>query len=207
MSIFLTETKFGSESHNTNLDTTGHQTMTGNGRPWRDQISDALILKVQGVGISTDAAEGTIVFAANADYNTDYLYCNIQLNHDKDLTSSIYPHIHYFQAEDHIPNFLLEYRWQINLGTKVTSWTKLKCNTNAIAYTSETINNIAYASAITVPEGTTLSDIVQFRIYRDTTNDSTSFTGADPYTAAVHITSFDIHFQLNSIGSTDEYTK
>jgi hypothetical protein len=198
---------FGDSSNYTNISSSGHQTMVGNARPWRDQLTDSLTIKVQGTGISTNASESTVEFATNADYNTDYLYCNIQLNHDKDLTASISPHIHFFQAENNIPNFLLEYRWQKNLRAKTTAWTKLKCNSLAVAYTSGTINNIAYSAAIAVPVGTALSDIVQFRIYRDTTNDSGEFTGADPYTAAVGITAFDVHFQINSLGSDDEYTK
>lgn len=194
-------------SNYTAFDETGHQTMVGTARPWRDQLTDALNLKVQGSGLALNVTESTVEFAANADYPTDYLYCNVQLNHDKDLTASIYPHIHFFQAEDHIPNFLLEYRWQKNLGAKTTAWTKLKCNTLAQEYTSGTINQIAYSAAIAAPEGTAISDILQCRIYRDITNDSEAFTGADPYTAVVGVTAFDLHFQINSLGSTDEYTK
>jgi hypothetical protein len=139
------------------------------------------------------------------------MFCNIQLNHDKDLISSIYPHIHWFQEKNYSPNFLLEYRWQINGGTKVTSWTKLVCNSLAYIYSSGSIHQISYASAILVPIGTTLSDIIQFRVYRDTTNVSGLFPGNCPYNtggnATVMMLAFDIHFQLNSIGSTDEYIK
>lgn len=199
--------KFGSETNYSQFDTTGHQTMVGTARPWRDQLADALSLKVQGSGISVDSTEATVVFATNADYPTDYCFTNIQLNHDKDLTASIYPHIHWFQAENNSPNFILEYRWQINGGAKVTSWTPLVCNTLAHTYSSGTIHQISYTAPIDVPVGTTLSDIIQFRIYRDTANDSTEFAGADPYTLAAHIMAFDVHFQINSLGSTDEYTK
>jgi hypothetical protein len=203
-------------SNYTQFDSTGHQTMVGTARPWRDQLSDALNIQKSGTGVSLDVTEGTVDFAYNAAYHAtftsaDALYLNVQLNHDKDLTSSIYPHIHWFQTKNYIPNFLLEYRWQINLGTKVTSWTKLPCINPAVVYTSGTINQICYASAISVPVGTTLSDIIQFRIYRDTGNVSSQFAGADPYNtggnATASILAFDVHFQINSLGSTDEYTK
>ena len=36
----------------TAFDTTGHQTMHGNARPWVDEIGDALSLRVQGPGLS-----------------------------------------------------------------------------------------------------------------------------------------------------------
>ena len=180
--------------------------MEGTARPWRDELVDVLSLKVLGTGISENAAEATIDITTAAD-TSDYLYGNVQLNHDKDLAASIYPHIHWFQAEDNTPNFLLQYRWQINGGAKTTSWTNLVCTSLVHTYVSGTIHQIAYSSAISVPVGTTLSDIVQFRIIRDNDNDSTEFGDTDPYTATVSIMHFDIHFQINSLGSDDEYTK
>jgi len=199
--------RFGSPGSYTDFDLTGHQTMYSNAKPWRDQLTDALNIKIQGTGIELNPTESTVDFLTNADYNTDFLYCNVQLNHDKDLLASIYPHLHFFQVENNIPNFLLEYRWQVNLGEKVTSWTKLKCNTLAIAYSGTTKNNIVYSLPIAVPPGTTLSDIIQFKIYRDTTNDSLVFTGLDTYSVAASVLAFDVHFQIDSLGSTDEYVK
>lgn len=190
----------------TNFDATGHQTMVGTAKPWRDELGDALVLKVQGVGVAVNPTEGTQEFATNA-HTDDYLYKNVQLNHDKDLSSSIYPHLHWFQDNSATPNFLLQYRWQISTGAKVTPWADRRCILNAVTYTTGTLNQISHASAITVPTGTTLSDIVQFRIIRDTANSSTTFVGSDSYSAVAGILSFDCHFQINSIGSTDEYTK
>lgn len=198
------------------FDTDGHQTMVGDARPWRDQLSDAITLQRNGTGVSLNVTDGTVEFATNAVYHAtftlaDAMYCNIQLNHDKDLTASIYPHIHFFQTENHVPNFVLEYRWQKNLGEKTTAWTPLKCNTLADTYSGTTKNNIALSVAIAVPSGTAISDIVQFRIYRDTTNVTGLFgvgvAGNDTYTTAVGVTAFDVHFMVNSIGSNDEYSK
>jgi hypothetical protein len=42
---------------------------------------------------------------------------------------------------------------------------------------------------------------------RDTDNDSTLFTGVDPYTGPAHALMFDVHLQIDSLGSTDEYVK
>lgn len=176
--------------------------------PWRDQLTDALSLKVQGVGVSTNTAEATQDFTIASDLN-DYLYCNVQLNHDKNLASSIYPHIHWFQAENNVPNFLLEYRWQVNGGAKVTAWTRLACITNNHTYVSGTLNQISssVAIAIAVPVGTTVSDILQFKIYRDNANTSGKFSGINSYTATVGITAFDVHFQVDSLGSTNQGSK
>jgi hypothetical protein len=180
--------------------------MAGDARPWRDELGDAISLQQTGTGVSRNNSEATVEFITGANLS-DYLFMNVQLNHDKDLTSSLYPHIHFFQAQNTTPNFLLQYRWQVNGGTKVTSWTNLKCNTLAFTYSSGTLNQIAYSSPISVPAGTTVSDIVQFRILRDNANTSGVFTGSDPYTATVGVLAFDVHFQINSLGSTDQYTK
>jgi hypothetical protein len=188
-------------------DTTGHQTMGGEARPWRDELTDALNIRSTGVGVATNNTENTVEFVAAALSANDYIYMNVQLNHDKDLASLIYPHIHFFQGSNAVPNFLVQYRWQKNLGEKVTSWTSLKCNTLAAAYSGTTKNNIAHSVGIAPPTGSTLSDIVQFRISRDTANVTGLFAGADPYTGTVGILAVDIHFQINSLGSTDEYTK
>lgn len=206
--IFIIGKVQGTSPNYTTWDSTsGHQTMTGDARPWRDELRDALSIRSTGTGVSQNNTESTVDFTSTAVAANDYLFLNVQLNHDKDLTASIYTHIHFFQASNAVPNFLLQYRWQVNGGSKVTSWTNLKCNTLAFAWGSGTRNNIAYSSPITVPSGTTLSDIVQFRICRDTANVSTLFAGADPYSGSVGITAFDIHFMTNSLGSDTEYTK
>ena len=76
---------------------------------------------------------------------------------------------------------------------------------------SGSLHQISYSAAIAVPVGTTISDIVQFRIYRDTSNASGEFAGTCPYNtggnASTGILSFDVHFQINSLGSDDQYTK
>lgn len=208
---------FGNVSNNTSFDATGHQTMIGNARPWRDEVGDVLSLKVSGTGITDNAAESTIDFDYNAVYSAtfaaaDMLRKNVQLNHDKDLTSTIYPHIHWMQAKNYSPNFLLGYRWQRNGNEKVTAWTLLKCNNLAFTFSGfTTLHQISYSAGIPVPTGTQLSDIVQFRIYRDTSDASGLFSVTCPYNtggnASTPILSFDCHFMINSLGSTDELSK
>jgi len=181
--------------------------MYGDARPFRDELGDALALKVRGTGISTNTAESTQDFATNADLS-DYLFANVQLNHDRDLTAVIKPHIHFFQSDADMPNFLLWYRWQLNGGAKTTAWTSLKCNTAAFTYVSGTLHQIANTIAgITPPVNTVLSDIVQFRVFRDNANTSGLFAGADAHAGSVGVLSFDVHLQLNSVGSDEEYVK
>lgn len=197
----------GTPLSHTKFDESGHQTMVGDARPFRDEIGDALALQVLGVGISVNAAEGTRDFATNANLS-DYLFANVQLNHDRDLLSVIKPHIHFFQTSAAMPNFLFQYRWQRGNTGKTTAWVNLKCNLAAFTYVSGTLNQIAVtASGIIPPVDSALSDIVQFRILRDNANTSGVFAGSDPYAGPASVLSFDVHLQLNSIGSDEEYVK
>lgn len=111
-----------------NIDSNGHITMLGTARPWRDELSDAVSLQQSGPGISRNVTESTVDYTYQSDLN-DFMYANIQMNHDKDLTSSLYPHIHWVQAKNYSPNFLIRYRWQTNGRTKTTDWVDLPCNT------------------------------------------------------------------------------
>ena len=120
--------------------------------------------------------------------------------------TDISPHIHFEQANNNVPNFLFYYRWQKNGGAKTTAWSPLKCNTPVFTYVSGTLNQIANGVAISAPVGYGISDILQFRLCRDTTNASGLF-GADPYTGTVSVTAADIHLRLDTIGSRTEYNK
>jgi len=183
---------------------------------FKDELGDILSIQRSGAGITLNLTEATVDFDSNAAYNAnpalaDMLYKNVQLNHDRKLTSVILPHLHWLQAKNYIPNFLFQYRWQINGGAKVTAWTFLKCNLLAFTYTAGTIHQISYSLPISASVGSNLSDIVQFRIYRDTGNTSGQFTGNCPYNtggnASCPVMSFDVHLEIDQIGSTYEYIK
>jgi hypothetical protein len=197
---------FGGSDNNTQWDATGHQTMEGDARPWRDELGDALSLLSTGPGVSVNIPEASIDFIHTAEI-TDYIIKGVQFNHDRDILSDIHPHIHWWQSESSTPNWVLYYRWQKTGSAKVTSWTALKLGTNAFTYGIGTIHQITSCDAITSPTGSDISDICQFKVCRDHSNAAGKWTGDDAYTATVSLLSFDIHIQMNSLGSTDEYTK
>lgn len=197
----------GDVSNNTRFDVTGHQTMVGASRPWRDALGELLAKKRVGARITEDLSEGTIIFAANCQIADDYVITNVQLNHDRVLQGAVHPHLHFFQNQNNIPNWMIQYRWHENGAAKTTSWTPAKWSSIATTYTSGTILQIAEFGTINPPSNSNVSPIIQFRILRDTDNDSTLFTGVDPYTGPAHALMFDVHLQIDSLGSTDEYVK
>jgi hypothetical protein len=189
------------------FDTTGHQTMVGNAKPWRDEYGELLGKKKQGVAITDNLDEGTTEFSRSAAVATDWIFTNVQLNHDKETAASIRPHLHWFQGAATTPNWMIKYRWQAN-GTKTTStWTSATKSSNAFTWCSATLHQITSFKPIKPPSTSNLSDIVQFKIMRDVGNVSGLFGSADGLGGNAKAVMFDVHFQKNSLGSTDEYTK
>jgi hypothetical protein len=180
--------------------------MNGGATVFEDLIGTALQLKVAGVGASISATENLLLFTTAADLQ-DYGYDNFQMRHAWKTGTPVFPHVHWEQAQDAIPNWLMQYRWQRNGLAKTTGWTNYPLTHNAFAYASGTLNQITGGPGLVPPEGAGLSDIIELRILRDTDNDSGAFAGVDPYTATVGMTSIDIHLQLDTFGSRQEYVK
>lgn len=201
-----TATQLGSASHYVNIAADGTLTLVGNATVWDDITPGIAAAKTSGPGVSLNLVEMTLDFVATADLN-DYAVLPFQLLHRVKAGSSVYPHIHWEQTENHIPNWLIEYRWQRNGSSKTTAWSQLVCQTPAFTYTSGTLNQLSYAAAINAPVGYGISDILQMRVLRDTANTSTLFAGADPYTATASVSSFDPHVEIDSLGSKSEYVK
>jgi hypothetical protein len=151
--------------------------------------------------------EASVTFKNNSDL-TDYVTMSIQVNHDWKHGSDIFPHIHWWQAGSVTPNWLIQYRWQAQGTAKTGTWTYQPWTSNAYTWSSGTLNQISAFGTITPPAAASLSDIVQFRILRDVDNDSSQFAGTDPAAAVdVDAVNFDIHIQVDSFGSNQEYVK
>jgi len=185
----------------------GTPRLDGPATVWDDVKFDALSLKQSGSGISVNTTEGTVDYTTGADVS-DFLIVSPQFPHAMKAGSTVYPHIHWTQVQGNVPNFAIQYRWQINGTTKTTAWTALKCNTAVFTYVSGTLNQIcSTASGITPPAGYGISDILQMRIIRDTKNELSLSYAADPYTATVGVLSVDVHCELDSFGSATQFAK
>jgi hypothetical protein len=181
--------------------------LIGTATQFDDLSAGALTLQQTGPGVSLNIPECSVDFTSTSNLS-DYVVQSIQLSHAWKLNSVIFPHIHFVQTTNAVPNFLLQYRWQIDGGATTTDWTNLKCNITAFSYSSGSLNQIAHTiGGITPPVGANLSDGLEFRVIRDTANTSGIFAGSDPVNATVRIKYFDIHIEKDSIGSNTEYSK
>lgn len=202
----LTTLKVGGETNYTEIESGGTIKFIGNSTVFTDVVRDVTNLKVQGSGLSINVTENSLDYLTSSNL-LDYAYTNYQIPHEWKIGSTIYPHIHWQQAEDNLPNWLIQYRWQTNGAAKTTSWTNYSLDTNVYTYTSGILNQISHNSGLVPPAGASLSDIIQIRLFRDTDNGSGEFSGLDPYTATASVTNVDIHFELDTLGSRTEYTK
>lgn len=202
----------GTAANYTGFDENGQMKAYGDATAFKDLLAPSENIKVNGVGIVANATEGVINFQTTAVFNAnpalaDYGYFNFQINHDWKAGSVIKPHIHFWQTNAAMPNWLMEYRWQVNGSAKNATWTKLACNTAVFTYTSGTLNQIARTASGITPASYNISDIFQLRIYRDTTNASTVFTGTDVTHGDALVSSIDVHLEIDMLGSATEYSK
>lgn len=194
----------------TEFESDGTMVAVGDAQCWRDELQPLTGSRLESPSsdIVLNLAEGSVTFETGARYATDYVTTSLQLNHDWELGSSIHAHLHWWQVSAAVPNWLLGYRWQKQGSAKTTSWSNLPISSHTFTYSAGTLNQISKWSAIAAPVGYgEVSDIVQFRIYRDVTNVSTLFSGADPEASNIDAVNFDIHIEVDTLGSRQEYSK
>lgn len=172
-----------------------------------DLLWDITWVKTSWPWVTLNSVENKLDFVDTSNLN-DYAYFNYQLSHKWKLGTAVSPHIHYEQANDNTPNFMIQYRRQKQWQIKTTAWTNAKLNVNVFTWTTGRLNQIANWYDITPPEWYgQVSDIIQMRLLRDTNNDSELFDDVDTYSWVVWITSMDIHYECDTLWSRSEYVK
>lgn len=134
---------------------------------------------------------------------SEKVYFTKQMKHRKKLGSSIGFHVHYIQSTAGQPTYVAQYKFYNNNAAPSAGWTTVTTadaggSKGAFTYTSGSLLQIAKFPAIAAPANEGLSanfDCIMWRL-----NDSTP--AADVLTKYV-----DIHIEMDSLGSTLEYTK
>jgi hypothetical protein len=211
--IFIPVNKFGNVNDGDYSEFEDDGTLVANGEAtvW-DEVSQSFV----GANIFTVAGrvdynftELTLDFATNARYPEEPVGIVIQTLHARKADSDIRPHIHWIQNSDNNPNILVQYRWINNEGV-ATSWT-LKALTpadNKFAWSGVGMQQI---TELNLPAGhgvgKGLSATFDCKIYRDTANISTLFSGVDTYSGVWSAKYYDIHFEKDMGGSREEFVK
>jgi hypothetical protein len=141
-----------------------------------------------------DATNGGYLYPQND--TSHILYLNAQLPHRWKFGSAVFPHLHWHQAVNQTPVFKMDYRWSEIGGAVPAGWTTYTMSSKVATYTSGTIHQISYGAALS-GTGYTMSSILQIKLYRDD----------NAYTGNLLATSFDIHYESDTLGSNAEYVK
>lgn len=127
----------------------------------------------------------------------EVLYTIIQMPHAWKQGSDVFPHIHWKQSANQTVLFKIDYKW-INIDNSVPlEFTTISLDSIRIPYTSGDIHQISECSNPISGTGKLISSLLLIKIYRD---DNT-------YTGDVLAWDFDLHYQVNSMGSRLEYIK
>lgn len=154
---------------------------------------------------SYDFVNCGIIFNNNSRYTQEPLCHVAQMPHGWKEESAIRPHIHWNQISANVPNWLISYRFYNNGGT-IPAFTNAILSSHAFTYVSGTLAQISSFPEIDMTglNASCLGDVI---IYRDTANASTLFGGADPEASNILFKEFDIHHQVDSFGSAQEFVK
>lgn len=200
---------FGTDPNYSEFDAEGTLRAFGDATCFRDELQSVTAARITSPGgdFTLNIPEGSVTVKTTARYPTDYLTANWQLNHDWLPGTVIYPHIHWWQTTVNVPHWILAYRWQAQGQAKVTDWLDTPWNINVFPYAG-TLNQITRFPSITPPANYgQVSDIVQVRLYRDVTNVSTLFDGAETSPVDQDVLNLDVHMQVDMLGSDAEYHK
>ena len=180
---------------------TGNLTLKGNlilNNTVYDDMQFPSILTKKGANDKPDVDYTNIGLLFPQNDETEYIVIGEQFSHKYKIGSNIYPHIHYTQTSASVPTFVLQYKWY-SLGKPVPSnYTTIQTNAAAFVYTGGTMQQLLSFPAINGSNITGVSSWFEAKLYRKT---------GDGVTGDVLSKSFDIHYEIDSIGSDEIYIK
>lgn len=172
---------------------------------WRDMVMDLFGRRLNSTsgGVDYDYDENVINFGSGGDIDAsaDRVGGNQEINHDFKIGNVTFiPHIHWFQAASTKFELTIRYRHQKNGAAKTTNWTTLQLIANdgqdVFTYGSGILNQITSTKSNIILTNIGLSDTIQIQMAR-----TDSLGGTMP------VYFFDLHGEIDTIGSKQEYIK
>lgn len=193
----------GSGSDRMVIDTDGTISFEGEASTWDDLRAPLFGQKLSVTKGSVDYnyIEGTITFESGGSISKeeDVVLMNFQVPHAAKANSLFKFHIHWIQDSLTEREFTIQYRVQSNGAMRSTTWNTLTIPTsvanNVFTYTTGTINQITRLFDLDLT-GAGISAIIQIRIAR-TDSEAGNIDGQF----------LDAHYQIDSVGSSNEYVK
>lgn len=187
--------KFGTETNYIELETDGTLRKYGNATEYDDIVFEMTPARL-GALSKPDWDTTNLGFLFPQNDTTEYVDIIVQLSHRWKEGSTIYPHVHVRQAANTQAVFKMDYRWY-NLGQAIPEATQTyTMNQYAVTYSSGTISQIVKGAGIS-GTGKTISSLLKLRLYRDD----------NAYTGDILVDQFDVHIEIDGLGSRQEYSK
>lgn len=206
------EHHFGNGGNYVKVDEHGVR-LVGDATAWDDLMIPGQSVKVTGAsppdfaaGFAGDATLEAYFFDGG---NTmEQIFFSVQMPHAWKQGSTIYPHVHFAPASTNagdtagrVVRFILEYTWA-NIGETFGASSVLNLDSASfVPNTSQWKHLLAVAASGIDAAGKTLSSMLMCRLYRDPAD------SADTYPQDVAFLQFDVHYEIDALGSEQEYAK
>ena len=197
-SIAFNAIKVGSTNGYAQIDSGGTITLAGSATVW-DDLRVPLTQTKLGANLKPDFDETNVGYLFPQNDPTEILYTVVQMPHDWKLGSTIFPHVHWVQGMSSSAIFNIDYKWVKLAGSTTGAFTTFAMASTDFAWSSGTTmqqisTNTAGLSGSSI---STLSSIIALKLYRQ--------DNAYPGDALTY--EFDIHYEIDSLGSNSEYSK
>lgn len=128
---------------------------------------------------------------------TEIVYIIAQLPHAYKLGTNLKPHIHWQQSADTAVVWKMDYKWFENGDAVPANFTTIASDTDVFTYTSGDLAQISSFPEIDGSGVDGISSMLLIKVYRDDNTTTGDVLGFE----------LDIHYQINSIGSSGEFNK
>lgn len=212
------QTSIGDGTNQLIIDSTGHIRMQGAATVFTDLVvppfstyvggsNPPLFVAMKNNGSSSVGVQTFTFQDQNSASNEQQVFFSIQMPHNWKEGSTVYPHIHWSPQTSGTGNVVwgFEYSWvNYDPTTPIVfpNTSTLTATTDAITSSSVDKHLITGFSSITpnANQGK-ISSILMCRLYRNSSN------AADTYTGNAALLSFDLHYEIDALGSATLYEK
>lgn len=196
----------GSYDNNVSIDNQGRRVMNGTATVWEDLRVPMTASKLGGshdpgfaLFIANGASQG--VFSYDFDKTTEEeLYFAVQMPHSWKIGSTIHPHVHWgvktAPAGGTTVRWGLEYTWQSINGVFAAPTIIYTTATDPVTQYKHLLNEFTDIAGTGI---TGVSSMLLCRIFRDVANDN--------FDDDASLFEFDIHYEMDTDGSNEEYAK
>ncbi len=173
--------------------------LNGDAKTWTD-FSVPLTRDKQGQSSKPDYDFTNLGLLFPENDESEIVYLNLQMLHQKALQTAINLHIHYIQSVSDQPIFELQYKFYNVNAVVPGSWTTVDTHLNKgiFTWTSGDLMQIGEFPSIAAPANEDISSNLDLKIYRQT---------GDGLTGDVLTKYIDLHFKIDSLGSDEAFVK